>query len=452
MSDGVTIVAIATPSGEGGVGMVRLSGPRSIAIGRLVFRSKPLLGCRPRYIEYGQVLVSGRPIDEALAWVLPAPRSYTGEDTVEISTHGSLQILEQLVQAAISKGAVLAQPGEFTRRAFLNGRLDLLQAEAVVELIQAGSATNLDNSYGHLQGQLSRIVNDLKSLLVQALSLIEVGLDFVEEDIDEINRRDIHLLLYQVLELTRRLLDTFEGSRRRQDGYLVALIGRPNVGKSTLLNAFLGEERAIVTAIPGTTRDLVEGRTLWKGEIVRLVDTAGLRPSENPLEKEGIYRSKKTAEKADFILAVLDASTEWCEEDRLVLDVLKQKPGLVLLNKTDKPRCIELPADISLPHSVVDISALTGHGLKDVRRLVSELVPKPSLVDGIGITRQRHRDCLERVLSCSEMAEKLLLIRQLDECIVSELQEALRALGEMLGLDIGEEVLDRIFADFCIGK
>tara|TARA_Y100000588_G_scaffold288567_2_gene306981 strand:- start:3179 stop:4474 length:1296 start_codon:yes stop_codon:yes gene_type:complete len=431
---------------------VRLSGPEAIAIGRQVFASKPPLGSRIRFVEFGRVVVDGHSIDEGLAWVFRAPRSYTGEDTVEISTHGSLPILEQLVQAALNHGAALAQPGEFTRRAFLNGRLDLLQAEAVVDLIQAGSKGNLENAYGHLQGRLSAFVQQQKSSIIQALSLVEVGLDFSQEDIDEISRQHVLNILDGVVHSTQHLLDTFEGCRRRQDGVLVVLVGRPNVGKSTLLNAFLGEERAIVTPIPGTTRDLIEGRAYWSGETVRLVDSAGIRTSCDAVEKEGIHRARKIVESADFILAILDAATPWQPDDELVLQLLNNRPAMILLNKTDLPRQLNIPTEFSSRHPTVDISALTGYGLSQVQQFVMANIPPPTLIDGLGITRQRHRDCLLGVVKSCVTAKDMLITGQPDECIVAELQESLNALGHILGENVTDDVLDRIFSEFCIGK
>jgi len=384
--------------------------------------------------------------------VLKRPRSYTGEDTVEISCHGSSLVLETLVQAAISQGAVLAAPGGFTRRAFLNGRLDLLQAEAVIDLIQAGSKGNLESAYGHASGRLSRLVREVKERIIKALSRVEIGLDFTEEDIGEIGREQVLGEVQQVIELATRLAETFEGSRRRQSGLLIAIIGRPNVGKSTLLNALLGEERAIVTPVPGTTRDLVEGRTVWNGELVRLVDTAGVRPVGDLVEQEGINRARTIAESANLVFAVLDVSAEWQEEDREVLDFLHGKRGILVLNKMDLTPKLVVPDSWSDGISYVEISALTGQGLGTLKERSMEVIPRPGLVDGIGITRQRHHDCLLRVIACANQARDLLLSHQLDECIGAELQEGLGALGEMLGESVSEDVLDRIFSDFCIGK
>ena len=448
-----TVVAISTPRGEGGIGIVRLSGPEALSISQQIFRSRPSLGQRVRHVEYGRIWAGGREIDTGVAWVFAAPHSYTGEDTVEISCHGSAVVLESVVEEAISLGAAAAAPGEFTRRAFLNGRLDLLEAEAVIDLIQASSKAHLDNAYGLASGRLSKMVRELKKQLVKMLSLLEIGLDFSDEDINDIGRQEIQTVLHEVVESSLRLAETFEGTRRRQEGYLVVLIGRPNVGKSTLLNVLLGEDRAIVTPLPGTTRDLVEGRTTWAGETVRLVDTAGIRQSRNLIEKEGIERASQVVGEADVVLAVFDSSAESCEDDMAVLDLLPaDKKSIAVFNKVDLP-VISSRSKIEVRASVsVEISALREFGIEELKREVTALLPQRGEIDGIGITRQRHQDCLLRVAKSGAVAEELLRSSQPDECVVAELQDALNALGEMLGETIEEEVLDSIFSQFCIGK
>ena len=445
-----TIVAISTPRGESGIGIVRLSGPEAVSIGRQVFHCSPPLGTRIRYVEYGHVRVDGRAIDVGLAWVLKGPHSYTGEDMVEISCHGSTLILEALVQAALSRGAVLAAPGEFTRRAFLRGRIDLLQAEAVIDLIQAGSRSSLDNAYKLISGHLSRLIQELRSRIVQILSFLEVGLDFAEEE-SEIEPGRILCEIQEVIDRAVQLVDTFEGSRQRQRGFAVAIVGRPNVGKSTLLNTLLGEERAIVTPVPGTTRDLVEGLTSCGGELVRLIDTAGLCTARDPVEREGVARAMRAVESADLVLAVLDASRKWEEEDGEVLELLRERKGIVVLNKVDLPRGLEI-SPLFDDMVFVEISALTGEGIVELRRRILEQMPHPRTVDGVGITRQRHRDCLLRVVDRMRTAKEMVVSLHPDECIVAEVREALEALGEILGEDVGGDVLDRIFSDFCIGK
>ena len=448
-----TVVAISTPRGEGGIGIVRLSGPEALSISQQIFRSRPSLGQRVRHVEYGRIWAGGREIDTGVAWVFAAPHSYTGEDTVEISCHGSAVVLESVVEEAISLGAAAAAPGEFTRRAFLNGRLDLLEAEAVIDLIQASSKAHLDNAYGLASGRLSKMVRELKKQLVKMLSLLEIGLDFSDEDINDIGRQEIQTVLHEVVESSLRLAETFEGTRRRQEGYLVVLIGRPNVGKSTLLNVLLGEDRAIVTPLPGTTRDLVEGRTTWAGETVRLVDTAGIRQSRNLIEKEGIERASQVVGEADVVLAVFDSSTELCEDDMAVLDLLPaDKKSIAVFNKVDLLG-ISNRSKIEARASVfVEISALREFGIEELKREVTAQLPHGGEIDEIGINRQRHQDCLLRVAKSGAVAEELLRYSQPDECVVAELQGALNALGEMLGETIEEEVLDSIFSQFCIGK
>ena len=432
---------------------MRLSGPAALSIGQKIFRSRPPLGERVRYVEYGRIWAGGRAIDTGVAWVFAAPHSYTGEDTVEISCHGSMVVLESVVEEALSLGAVAAAPGEFTRRAFLNGRLDLLEAEAVIDLIQASSKAHLYNAYGLASGRLSKMVKELKNQLVKMLSLLEIGLDFSDEDIDSIGRQEIQTALREVIESSLRLAETFEGTRRRQEGYLVVLIGRPNVGKSTLLNVLLGEDRAIVTPLPGTTRDLVEGRTTWAGETIRLVDTAGIRQSHNLIEKEGIERASQAIGEADVVLAVFDSSTESHEDDMAVLDLLpSDKKSIGVFNKIDLPGA-DIRSKVEARVLVsVEISALREFGIEKLKREVTVQLPHRAEIDGIGITRQRHQDCLLRVAKSGAVAEELLTSSQPDECVVAELQDALSALGEMLGETVEEEVLDIIFSQFCIGK
>ena len=447
-----TVVAISTPRGEGGIGIVRFSGPDAFSISQQIFRSRPAIGARIRRVEYGRIWAGGREIDTGVAWAFQAPHSFTGEDTVEISCHGSMVVLESVVEEALRLGASAAAPGEFTRRAFVNGRLDLLQAEAVIDLIQACSKGTLDNAYGMAGGRLSAMVRKLKEQVVKALSLLEVGLDFSDEDIDEIGRRQIRGELVELVEFSRRLAETFEGAKRRQEGYLVALIGRPNVGKSTLLNVLLGEERAIVTSVPGTTRDLVEGRAIWGSEAVRLVDTAGIRPTTDPVERKGVERAEQLVERADLVLAIFDTSVPWNDEDQAVLELIPYDKSIAIFNKVDLPRILDESTVSNKGASVVEISALTEQGIDELKRASINMLPQMAAIDGVGITRQRHQDCLLRVAGSGAEAGKLLASRQPDECVVAELQVALEALGEMLGERTDEDVLDYIFSEFCIGK
>jgi tRNA modification GTPase len=361
-------------------------------------------------------------------------------------------ILESVVGEALRLGATSAEPGEFTRRAYLNGRLDLIEAEAVIDLIQASSKACLENAYGQAGGRLSGMVRALKKQVVRGLSLLEIGLDFSEEDIDDFGRQAIQDSLREVVDFSSRLADTFEGTKRRQEGYLIALVGRSNAGKSTLLNTLLGEDRAIVTPIPGTTRDLVEGRTTWSGNTVRLVDTAGVRQTDDPIEIEGIKRAAKIAQEADVVFAIFDSSTPWCDDDQAVLDLLPFEKSIFIFNKIDLASLFDRTKLENKSSSVVEISALTEQGIDDLKRETAHRMPLSKDVDGIGISRQRHQDCLFRVVKSATAAIELLVSGQPDECVVFELREALSSLGEMIGENTDEDVLDSIFSEFCIGK
>jgi len=447
-----TIVAISTPPGEGGVGIVRLSGSDAIRIGRILFRAHSPLGKRIRHVEYGKVYARNREIDTGLAWFLEAAHSYTGEDTVEISCHGSSLILEMVVEAAISTGARLAAPGEFTRRAFLNGNIDLLQAEAVIDLIQANNECGLEDAYGLAGGRLSKDVSLLKSGLVRALARVEVGLDFSEEDIDPTSRQDISDRLQTTIDHALSIYNTFEAGRRRQQGYLIVLAGQPNVGKSTLLNSLLGEDRAIVTEIPGTTRDLIEGKTIWGGKSIRIVDTAGMRDSADPIENEGIKRARKVVSEADIVMVVVDSSTGNEDIEFWLSDIVDSERCILVLNKVDLPHSdMRLHTKMSYG-AVVEISALTGFGRENLINKVLETLPIDQAVDGVILSRQRHYDCLRRMIDFTQAALLQLSSGEPDECIAAELQEALLCLGQLLGENVGEDVLNSIFSEFCIGK
>ena len=448
-----TIVAVATPSGAGGIGIVRLSGPDSISVGRALFRSDPPLGTRPRYVEYGRILdQKGAELDSGLAWVLKAPRSYTGEDTVEISAHGSSMVLNNVVEAAISAGATHARPGEFTRRAFVNGRMDLLQAEAVIDLIQAGSKHALNNSYGHTSGRLSQLVRTLRGHVVRALALLEVNLDFAQEEDGYVRTEQITKELKGAITLSHRLLETFAGSRRRQQGYSVAIIGRANVGKSTLFNALLGEDRAIVTHIPGTTRDVIEGQVIWGGDSVRLRDTAGLRGAGGAAEVEGMKRTLQEANEADLVLVVTDFSQPWREADKELFKLTGENPFLIVRNKIDMPCKQRIPDSVSKAIRTVLTSAAVGTGVWDLRREIMKHLPQTGEVEGVGLTRQRHANLVKHIHSVCLNASRVLAEDEMVECVAAELHSALSHCGDLLGENVDDAVLDEIFSEFCIGK
>lgn len=445
--DPSTIIAICTPRGSGGVGLVRLSGPQALPIGRVLFRSRPVLGHRVRHVTYGRVVDGeGRPVDAALAWYLEGPATYTGEDVVEISTHGSDAVLDLVVDRGKQLGAHMAQPGEFTRRAFLHGRIDLLQAEAVADLIQAQSAGSLQAAYGILGGELSDRVRLLREDLVDVLARLETLLDFSDDvDADEIGNLDA--TMERVEQGAAGLVGSFAGARARLRGFTVVLAGRPNAGKSTLFNALLGEERSIVTQVPGTTRDWVEGHANWSGESVRLVDTAGLRDSADAVEQAGVERTRQQMKAADLVLLIVDGSDS-ASTDRIDRQGLDRATQITVISKADLPQ--SRPAEFEGEEAIV-VSARTGDGLQALREAILRHLPTKRGKGEAAPLRERHRDALAATAEATGRARRLLA-ENAPEVAAMELQAGLRSVGELLGERVDEAVLDRIFSEFCIGK
>ena len=445
LPDSSTIVAVSTPRGAGGVALLRLSGSRALAIGTSIFVSRPPLG-RPRYVQYGRVVDRRRePLDTAMAWYLKGPKSYTGEDTVEITTHGSDALLELVLDSAIHHGARIAGPGEFTRRAFTNGRIDLLQAEAVVELIHAGSRSGMQAAYGAVSGRLTEAVGSLRKQLAGALVQLEAQLDFVE-DIGQEELGEVDGIVSRAIDEARELMQTFEGVRRRRDGWKVVIAGRPNAGKSSLLNALLGEDRSIVAAEPGTTRDWVEAALIWEGEPIRLVDTAGLREGADRVEAAAVRRSGQQAADADVVVAVVDGSGDrWIQEDEIGNPCWRATVAVV--SKADLPRAARLPHGAD----ALWVSAHRGDGLPELRERILSALPTRDHPDGPALLRERHHEALTRVVASADMARRDLSAGS-PELAAASLGEALRLVGELLGESVDDDVLDRIFLEFCIGK
>ncbi len=443
-SDTATIIAVSTPPGQGGVGLIRISGPQALLIGRQLFVAEPVLGRRVRHVTLGRVVDDGgRPLDAALAWFLAGPSSYTGEDVVEISTHGSTAVLEAVVDRGRRLGARLAQPGEFTRRAFLNGRMDLLQAEAVVDVIQAQSEGSLQTAYGVLGGQLSARVRRMRDGLIDALARLESMLDF-SEDVSAEDVGNVAAAIAEVLESATALVDSFKGARSRMVGFSVVLVGRPNAGKSTLFNSLLGEDRSIVTDVPGTTRDWVEGRVNWAGETVRLIDTAGLRQTNDPVEAAGVSRTQSQIETADLVVQVIDAASEPLEE--LIPACQATRQTVRVYSKGDiQSGQARQPGDLV-------VSAHTGLGMAELRETILGRLPRGGDTTEGGPVRERHRDALMAIAEAARRAEAEVLSGGPLELAAAELQNSLGHVGQLLGEEVEEAVLDRIFSEFCIGK
>ncbi len=469
-----TIYAIATPVGEGGIGILRLSGEKALEVAAGIVRlrsGRALVSVRSHHLSHADVLEaavaadgranSSRPIDEALVAVMRAPHSYTAEDVVEIHCHGGPYVLQALCESVQRGGARLAEPGEFTKRAFLNGRLDLAQAEAVLDTIQAKTAASLRLAQEQLRGGLSQEINRLRDGLVQLLAQVEAAIDFTEEDIVFIQPQELAGRLREVGAAIARLADTSREGRLLREGMIVAIVGRPNVGKSSLLNALLHTDRAIVTPIPGTTRDVLEEVLNIRGLPVRLLDTAGVRQTDDPVEQEGVRRSRAAMEQAELLLILVDGSLPFGDEDRELLALHPDKKRLLVINKSDLP--CQVP-DASVPvcfqahpegtDTVVRISALTGAGLDGLRDAIRKTVLREDFEPGDSavVTRLRHQTSLQKakeaVTNAAESAEGKLS----GEFVAMDLRAGLDALGEITGAVTTDDILDRIFRDFCIGK
>ncbi len=461
MNAGDTICAIATPPGEGGIGIIRLSGEKALEIASRVFvgaKGRTVRDFKTHTLHHGELRApdTGERLDEVLVAVMKAPRSYTCEDVVEFHCHGGPLVLRLGLEALIRSGARLAEPGEFTKRAFLNGRLDLAQAEAVMDLIQARSEAGLRVAMEQLRGSLSGELGRLRERLVRLLVEVEAGIDFTEEDITFISPQALADGVHEVGERIAGLLRTSEEGRILREGVTVALVGRPNVGKSSLLNALSRTDRAIVTPIPGTTRDVIEEYVSIRGLPVRLLDTAGMRDTVDVVEKEGVRRSHDALARAELVLAVLDGSAPLGPEDRRLLDLAQGQAMVLVVNKADRPPRLEPAqlAEVSPGRRVVRTSATTGAGLDDLRDAIRDAVLTQGLEarEAVLITHVRHRAALARA---KEALDQVLLSLERGmpaECLAADLRSAVNAIGEIVGKTTTDDILDLIFKEFCIGK
>ncbi|MHB9025700.1 MAG: tRNA uridine-5-carboxymethylaminomethyl(34) synthesis GTPase MnmE [Armatimonadota bacterium] len=454
-----TIAAVSTPHGEGGIGVVRLSGPQAVTIAERLFLSanrEAAFALQSRRLYYGHIRhpETGEAVDEVLLSVMRAPHSYTREDVVEISGHGGPAPLRAILTLALTAGARLAEPGEFTQRAFLNGRIDLTQAEAVLDTIRARTDAGLRAAQQVLAGQLGGRVRALRLRLVSLLSALEVAIDYADEDITELSPEEMRLEIEAILAQTRELIASHARGKLLRDGAGTTIVGRPNTGKSSLLNALLGENRAIVTDVPGTTRDTIEEQIDLGGVPLRLIDTAGIRHTEHAVERIGVERSRASLETADLILLVLDRSAPLTDDDRELLRQLCGRPVVIILNKAD------LPAQISaeqvtamLPAPLVEISTLTGSGICELKdRLRTMLLGPDVATEPVALANLRQCAVAERAALSLEQALETLDAGGGEELLAVDLMAAASALGEITGDDVREEVIRDLFARFCVGK
>ena len=456
-----TIAAIATGAGVSAIGVLRVSGPAAIAAAEAVFRprdGRPLSAHAPRALVRGNLLgPDGETVDDCLAVFFPAPHSYTGERCVEFHCHGSPIVLRLGLQALFAQGARQAGPGEFTRQAFLNGKLDLTEAEAVIDLIDAESAAAAKNALSQLGGSLRRMAEGVRDVLVDIASRFYAVVDYPDEDIEDIHPEEIEAALRTADETLTRLLGSFQRGQVLRAGVPAAILGRPNAGKSSLLNALLGYDRAIVTDIPGTTRDTVEEKCVLGGVLLRLIDTAGLRETEDAVEKLGTERSRRAAEDAGLVLALIDGSQPVTPEDEAILRLAAGKERwLLLLTKSDLPQKAVLPRLSALPGTapaaVLSLSAKTGSGIPALETAVAELFPQGEAETGSLLTNPRQADAVGRALDAVRRAEESLSLGLTPDVILTDAEEALSALGELTGATAREEIVSAIFSRFCVGK
>jgi len=454
-----TIAAISTPSGEGAIAIVRLSGCRAISLADEVFQGTHRLSeAASHTLHHGRIVDPGddRTVDEVLVSVMRAPRTYTGEDMAEISCHGGILVTGKILQLLLSRGARPAAPGEFTRRAYLNGRMDLLQAEAVAEVIRAQTDLGLEIAQRQLKGGCSRRLESIRKDLIEALALIEAGLDFSDQELGEDVIKGARRPLEKAREALSEMLRGAAFGRQLQEGFSVVLVGRPNVGKSSLFNALLGSARVIVDAVPGTTRDSVSEQVNIGNLPVRLVDTAGLRAAKGAVEQEGVQRARQQMERADLLVVILDSSERIRAEDIEILEETKERNSLVVINKIDLPRALkEGPAGkMGVSRPVVETSATRGDGLDQTMEAIGKAL---SNGNGAGsetplVATLRHRQILERALETVRKAQQAAHDGAGEELIAEDVRAALEILAGMTGKTGDQEVLDRIFSTFCVGK
>ena len=454
-----TIAAVATAYGEGGIGIIRISGEKSLDILKEIFipasDSDEIIS---RRMTYGKIIDSDtdQAIDEVLAVYMKGPKTYTAEDVVEINCHGSMVSLRKTLALVLRKGARLAEPGEFTKRAFLNGRLDLSQAEAVIDVIKAKTDKSFDVALSQLEGTLSAKVSEIRKKLLDLLVDFTVNIDYPDEDIEYITYEKLEKNISLIGEMIEKLLSTATTGRMIREGIRVAIVGKPNVGKSSLMNGLLKETRAIVTEIPGTTRDTIEEAISIRNIPVYLVDTAGIRETDDIVEKLGIEKSKEAFNNADFVIFILDGSVPLSDEDREIAEYLADRKSLVLINKSDLTQAFS-PSDVKalMPDAeIIETSLIMGEGINEIEEFIEGMVYGGEITqnESLMVNNVRHiellnkgRDSLKDALIMTQMKEAL-------DFIEIDVKNAYEFLGEIIGETVSDDIIDEVFARFCLGK
>ena len=454
-----TIAAIATAPGEGGIGIIRISGEKSLQVAQSIFKSKSgkmIKDYNARTLIYGTVVDNEKVIDEVLVAYMKGPNSYTAEDVIEINCHGGFISVKKILELILSKGVRLAEAGEFTKRAFLNGRIDLSQAEAIIDVIKSKTDMAHEVAQSQLEGSLAKKIKDLRMNVTEVLAHLEVSIDFAEEDVEEITYQTLEEKALELRNEIKKLYDTAESGKILRDGLKTVIVGKPNVGKSSLLNSILGENRAIVTDIAGTTRDVIEEFVNIKGIPLKIVDTAGIRETEDVVEKIGVEKSRESFSTADLVIMVLDASRKLSEEDMEILESLKNKKTIVLLNKMDLEPRIELEKIEEFVNSedIIKISALKHQGIEELQDKIEAMVYHGSVKNSsnLMITNSRHKDALFKAYESINDAISAIEQRMPYDFIEVDFKNIWDYLGYINGDTVREDLLDTIFANFCIGK
>ena len=452
-----TIAAIATSPGVGGIGIIRISGEEAFLVVSKIFRPKDaffdVLHPISNVIKYGYVFDEENKIDEVMVSFFKAPHSYTTEDVAEINCHGGTVVMGRVLEAVIKAGARVAEPGEFTKRAFLNGRIDLTQAEAIIDIITSKTDKARSLALIQLDGFLAEKINQIQSKIYDVLIQIEAGIDYPEHEIEDVTRETIYSVLTDAKTETKKLCDSFEEGRVLKEGVRTAILGKPNVGKSSLMNTLLREERAIVTDIPGTTRDTIEEIVNIRGIPIRIIDTAGIRKTDDKIEEIGVEKAKKEIKEADMIIAVFDISRELTEEDFEIIDLIKNKKSIIIINKIDLITKWE-PKEIFNDRKVLDISAKTKIGIEDLEDEIERLWKNNdvSTNEDIIISNMRHKEMLLNALSEMDTALEALEFDLPVDMISINIKTILEYFGTIVGQNVSEETINGIFSRFCLGK
>ena len=449
-----TIVALATPVGIGAIGIVRISGSKAIEIVNSIFKGKNLTSVTTHSIHLGTLHKDNEIIDEVLLSLFKKPNSYTKEDVIEISSHGSPFILQKIIELIIEKGARLAKPGEFTQRAFINGRFDLAQAEAVADLISSENQAMQQAAVRQMRGGFSSEIKQLRKRLIHFASMIELEVDFSEEDVEFANRKDLEKLIYEIIDILQPLIHSFQWGNVIKNGVPVVIVGKPNAGKSTLLNTLLNEEKAIVSEIAGTTRDTIEESVTFDGITFRFIDTAGLRETEDQIEKMGVKRTLEKLKRASLILYILDLHASEIDIARKDLEIIKDSrvPCMIIGNKRDLVNNVTLDKWTSHYH-ILPISAENGVGIDELKKQIVKKI-RESEVNGDQsvITNSRHFQALTKTRTALEKILESMDVSVTEDFLAIDIREALNHLGEITGEITTNDLLDNIFSKFCIGK